>query len=230
MENATISIYTRSKLLVFSMLCPTCEFCEYSRGGPHHLDRTPTEHPSIRSHLTVACLWQLCLFRHGVHGGSTTTGRVLYRCTSKQRHDHRTASALPSIRSHLTEACLWQLCLFRHGVHGGSTGEAGVLYRCTSKQRRDHRSARAHPSIRSHLTEACPRQLCLFRHRVHGGGTAEAKCEMYTQSASWRSLHNNTRLTSKIKYGKRHYYLENATISIYTRSKLLFFFLLCPTC
>ena len=112
MENATISIYTRSKLLVFSMLCPTCEFCEYSRGGPHHLDRTPTEHPSIRSHLTVACLWQLCLFRHGVHGGSTTTGRVLYRCTSKHRHDHRTASAHPSIRSHLTVACPRQLCLF----------------------------------------------------------------------------------------------------------------------
>ena len=145
-----------SKLLVFCILSPSCKFCEYSRGGSHHLDRTTTEHPSIRSHLTVACLGQLCLFRHGVHGGSTAKGRVLYRCTSKQRHDHRTASA--------------------------------------------------HPSIRSHLTEACPRQLCLFRLGVHGGGTAEAMRSMYTQSASWRSLYHNTRLTSRIEYRKRHYH------------------------
>ena len=143
------------KLVVFSILSPTCKLCQYSRGDSHHLNRTTTAHPSIRSHLTVACLWHLCLFRHGVHGGSTAEGRVLYRCTSKQRHDHRTASA--------------------------------------------------HPSIRSHLTEACPRQLCLFRHGVHGGGTAEAKCQMYIQSASWRSLRHNTRLTSRIEYGKRHY-------------------------
>ena len=152
----------------------------YSRGGSHHLNRATTTHPSIRSYLTVACLWQLCLFRHGLHGGSTTTGRVLYRCTSKQSHDHRTANA--------------------------------------------------HPSIRSHLTEACPRQLSLFRHGVHGGGTAEAKCQMYIQSASWRSLHHNTILKSSIEYGKRHYYLENATISIYTRRKLLVFSILSPTC
>ena len=60
--------------------------------------------------------------------------------------------------------------------------------------------------------------------------TAEAKCQMYIQSASWRSLHHNTRLTSSIEYGKRHYYLENATISIYTRRKLLVFSILSPTC
>ena len=137
------------------MLSPTCKFCEYSRGGSHHLNRATTVHPSIRSHLTVACHWQLCLFRHGVHGGSTAKGRVLYRYTSMQRHDHRTPSA--------------------------------------------------HPSIRSHLTEACLRQLCLFRHGVHGGNTAEAKCQMYIQSAMWRSLHHNTRLTSRIENRKRHY-------------------------
>ena len=166
--------------MAFSILYARCSFCEYGRGGLHHVNRTTTAHPSIRSHLTVACLWHLCLFRHGVHGGSTAEGRVLYRCTSKQRHDHRTASA--------------------------------------------------HPSIRSHLTEACPRQLCLFRHGVHGGGTAEAKCQMYIQSASWRSLHHNTRLTSRIEYGKCHYYLEKDTISIYTRSKPLVFPILSLTC
>ena len=162
------------------MLSPTCTFYEYSSGGSHHLNRTTTAHASIRSHLTVACLWHLCLFRHGVHGGSTAEGRVPYRYRSKQRHDHRTASA--------------------------------------------------HPSIRSHLTEACPRQPCLFRHGVHGGGTAEAKCQMYIQSASWHGLHHNTRLTSRIEYRKRHYHLENATISIYTMIKLLVFSILSPTC
>ena len=38
----------------------------------HHDDRTPSAYPSILSHLTEACLWQLCLFRHGAvswHGG-----------------------------------------------------------------------------------------------------------------------------------------------------------------
>ena len=110
----------------------------------------------------------------------------------------------------------------------GSTAEGRVLYRCTSEQRHDRRMASAHPSIRSHLTEACSRQLCLFRHGVHGGGTAEANCQMYIQSASCSSLRHNTRLTSRIEYGKRHFHLENATIniSIYTMIKLLVFFIL----
>ena len=48
-------------------------------------------------------------------------------------------------------------------------------------------------------------QLCLFRHGVHGGNTAEVKCQMYIRSASWRSLHHNKRLTSRIEYGICHY-------------------------
>ena len=79
---------------------------------------TTTVLPSIRSHLTEACLWQLCLFRHGTYGGSSTEGRVFHRCTSKQHHDDRTLSAHPSICSHLTEACPWQHCCFRGGVVG----------------------------------------------------------------------------------------------------------------
>ena len=124
LENATISIYTMSKILVFSILSPTGKFRELGRGGPHHVKRTTTAHPSIGSHLTVACLWHPPLSRHGVHGGSTAEGRLLYRYTSKQRDDHRTASAHPSIRSHLTEARPRRLCLFRHGVHVGGTAEA----------------------------------------------------------------------------------------------------------
>ena len=65
LENATISIYTMSKLLVFLYFPLHANFCEYSRGDPHHLNRTSTAHPSIRSHLTVACLGRSAWFDTG---------------------------------------------------------------------------------------------------------------------------------------------------------------------
>ena len=67
-ENATINSTSRGKylffllliLLVFSKLFRTFSDVNMVKGGSHHPNRTTTTHPSIRSHLTVACPWQLC--------------------------------------------------------------------------------------------------------------------------------------------------------------------------
>lgn len=51
--------------------------CGSGIGGPHHLNCTTTEHSSIRLHLTVACHWQLCLFRQRTYDESTAQGEML---------------------------------------------------------------------------------------------------------------------------------------------------------